>query len=416
MSGKSFILSADWLITSPHSVYQDGRIRVVDVKVAEVGTGLREEPGKCPLIHLPGRILMPGMVNAHTHLELTPLRGACRGLEFPDWISEMTRLIRQGPPELWAQGAGEGVREMLMGGVTAVADHSTFGASPQMLDAEGMPGVVYQEVFCVDPAADHSETLAQLRSSLEAMQESTGGRIRMGISAHAPYNAAPSALKALTRDFKEWPRSIHVCETADEVSYVRSGTGQIAESHRARGFEVTPRRMSPVEYLDNCSYWHSGSMAIHLTHATMGDFAMLRNRGTSAVFCPTSNARLEGAVPPIASARRVGLTCGLGTDSAVSSERLDMFEEMRQAVLGSQLRKDPIDAAEAFAMATIEGAKACGLEGSGTLDVGARADIVALELMPSAHSNSRVEDVVWQGSAERVTHVWLGGRLVKQDG
>jgi len=415
--GGAVVVRGDWLVLSPETVVREGEVRFADGRVTHAGSAVSRSFPQDPVVSFPGCVILPGLVNAHSHLELTLLRGTGRRLPFVPWLEAVTREVLGRDRGFFEHSARAGAREMLRGGVTTLADHSTAGVSPGAIREAGLSGVVFREVFCVDPDADHSPALDFLASELDGMAAEGGPQVGVGISCHAPYNACPAALDSVVSRFRGVPRSIHVAESPDEAAFIRSGEGALAERRRERGIAVRPCRMSPVEYLDNRSYWHPGSQAVHLTQASRGDLAVLAARGVSAAFCPVSNAVLGVGIPPVRAAREAGLQCGLGTDSAVSCERQDMFEEMRMAVMGSRLRSAPVTEAEAFAMATREGAVSLGLRDRGTLEPGARADAVALRLHGlrvggAAAAEDVIGAIVWQGSACLVEAVWSGGRLV----
>lgn len=389
-----------------------GQVRIESGRVTHVGNDLRAAFPSILCEGFSGCVLIPGLVNSHTHLELTALRGLARGLPFAEWIQAITAECARHDEQFWSQSARQGARQCLQVGVTSVADYSTFGVSARAISEAGMRAYVFRESFFADPRTDVDAGIAVLREGLERMERDAGPGVAVGLSLHAPYNAAKPALRAVARDLGRYRRSIHAAESPDEDLYVREGRGVFADAHRARGIPVEARQMSPVEYLDSGSYWRSGTLAVHLTQASRGDFAILKARGVAAAFCPSSNAALGVGIPRIALARRVGLQCGLGTDSAISCERLDMFEEMRFALLTSRLRNDPLTPEDVFAMATWEGAAAAGIEDAGRIVVGSPADIVAVRLKNEPGEASPVAALVHQASACDVRAVWVGGRRV----
>jgi 5-methylthioadenosine/S-adenosylhomocysteine deaminase len=415
-AGGAVIVRGDWLVQSPRCVIPEGEVRFQDGRVTDAGREVaRAFPGD-PVLSFPGCVILPGLINAHTHLELTLLRGMGRGLPFARWLEKVAREVLGRDREFFEQSARMGVREQIRGGVTTLADHSAAGVSHTAIRDAGVSGVVYREVFCLDPEAAHTPALDFLASELERMTQESGADVRIGLSCHAPYNACPPALDAVVSRFKGVPRSIHVAESPEESAFIRSGEGALAGQRRERGIAVRAHRMSPVEYLDNRSYWHPGSQAVHLTQASQGDLAVLAARGVCAAFCPVSNAVLGVGIPPVRAARVAGLLCGLGTDSAISSERQDLFEEMRMAVMGSRLRSAPVTEQEVFAMATSEGAASLGWRDRGMLEPGSRADAVALRLTDTVPGEGQPEDIisaiVWQGSACQVEAVWSAGRMI----
>ena len=403
------ILCADSVVINAETELRGGQVRVSGGKITHVASDLTSRFPDDEPRQYPGCVLMPGLVNAHTHIEMTLLRGLGRGLVFPGWIAAITKEIMSRDESFFRESAIAGVEECLSGGVTSVADHSTFGVAPAAIDACAMRAIVYKEVFCPDNDADYEPQFDQLAAWLAGRSQES---VRRGWSMHAPYNAAPKPLGIAVDRFKGYPRSIHVSESLDECAYIRDGQGLFANGHRARGLAVQPRNASPVQYLDQHHYWEQGTLAIHLTRASDDDFVLLNSRSASAVFCPISNAALGVGVPRIAEARRSGLHSALGTDSALSNERLDMFEEMRCAVLTSRAIGDPITVSEVFAMATSEGARAVGLADVGQLRVGYWADIAVVRLDRPSLEGSIVDQIVWQASSECTAATWVAGKQV----
>jgi len=403
------ILCGDAVVVDAETELIGGQVRIVDDVISDVGVDLSSRFSGDRLVEFPGCVLIPGLVNAHTHLEMTLLRGLGRELEFPDWIAAVTKEIMARSESFFRESAAVGARKCLSGGVTCIADHSTFGVAANAAQTVGMNGVAYREIFCPDDRANYGEQFDQLA---EWLGDSSDKSVRRGWSMHAPYNASADSLDAAMDRFSGCPRSIYVAESADECAYISRGAGLFAQRHKARGIRVTPRDMTPIEYLDSHDYWGSDVLAVHLTQASDADFALLASREAAAVFCPVSNALLGVGLPRIAAARRSGLVCGLGTDSAISNERLDMFEEMRFAVLTSRTLGEPISAKDAFGMATTEGGRAIGIYGIGELQAGCRADIAAVSVDHPSFGGSYVEQIVWQSTAENVAATWAAGRQV----
>lgn len=403
------ILQAGSVVVSANETHSPGFIRFENGRITHSGPGDGNELDAESRLSYPCQILIPGLVNAHTHTELTRLRGLARGLPFPDWIARVTSCILSNDSDYFAESAEMGARELRAGGVTCVGDHSTLGVASKALAEAGLSGVVFQEVFCPDPEGDYTEAFQDLDASLQATRSLGLDSILPGISPHAPYNASPQPLESLLTWFRGYPRSIHACESRDELNYIFGATGVFADRHRDRGISPVPWGVTPVEYLDQHGFWEPGAIAVHATHVTDSDIQLLATRGASVVFCPESNALLEGASPPAARILEAGIPCGIGTDSAISCERLDMFEQMRFLLLSSRLRGEPLSTSQVFHMATEGGARVLGFDDRGTLRPGSIADFNLLDLPGPDAGASTVEKVVWQGAPERVNGVCTPG-------
>lgn len=403
------ILQAGSVVVSATETHSPGFIRIENGRISHSGPGDGRELGAENIQCYPSHILIPGLTNAHTHIELTSLRGLARGLPFPYWIARVTSCILSNDLAFFTASAEEGVRQLLAGGVTCVGDHSTLGVASKALASAGLAGAVFQEVFCPDPDGDYTEAFLDLDANLQATRSLGMEYLKPGISPHAPYNASPQPLESLLTWFRGYPRSIHACESLDELNYVHSATGVFADRHRGRGISPVPWGVTPMEYLDQHGFWEPGAIAVHATHVTDEDIQLLASRGASVVFCPESNALLEGASPPAARILEAGVPCAIGTDSAISCERLDMFEQMRFLLLSSRLRGEPLTAAQVFHLATEGGARVLGFDDRGTLKPGSVADFLLLNLPGPDAGVSPLEQVVWQASRERVADVILSG-------
>ena len=398
----------------------DGRIVAVGPE-AEVPRPADAEPIGCG-----SAILLPGLVNAHTHLELEGFEGRALPPDAPfrEWILAVRRLKEARAPSEYLEAARDGIRACWAAGVTTVADTGDSGAVVQALSEVGGSGIAYHEVFGPHPR-QAEESFGGLVSRLRALAPLATGRVRLGVSPHAPYTvsgplyarvAALAAAEAL-------PLAVHVAESREESEFVSRGEGPFAEAWTARGIPLLDdpshcppptTHSSPVGWLDAHGVLGPATLCIHAVQVTAADIALLAARGAAIAHCPLSNARHRHGLAPLARLRRAGLRVGLGTDSTASVGRLDLFAEARAARAGAG-----IGATEALALATIEGAHALGLEGGiGTLAPGKWGDVIAVragpgsaEPGPGTGAEALAEAVLSAGAAA-VTLTVLGGRVV----
>jgi len=318
----------------------------------------------------PDAALVPGLVNCHTHLELTHLAGRNAAPEFPQWIRTIRALKDATTPEEFAASAERGVRDGWAVGVTCVADTGSTGAPLEALARLGGRGICYQEVFGPDPAKCGA-SLTELETAVRRLRGLASTQVRLGVSPHAPYTVSEPLYRAvadLARG-EGWPVAMHLAESHAETEFVREGSGPFADALRARGIAVRAHHCSPVQYLlrlgvlDRATGW----LCIHCVQVDGPDIAALRDAGVAVAHCPRSNRAHGHGAAPLAALRRGGLAVGLGTDSVVSAGDVNLWSDA--AVAG-------LEGEEALRMLTIEGARALGLDDQiGSLEVGKQADL-----------------------------------------
>jgi 5-methylthioadenosine/S-adenosylhomocysteine deaminase len=417
------VYQADWVYPASAAPIHNGVVAVEGGRILHVGPGdadplrsltlgLSPSKGESPQrVAYPGCAIIPGFVNAHTHLELTVLRGRLNGLSFPDWILSLTRFkYERCTRETLRLSARLGAIEMLRAGVTAVGEVMDIGAGWEAMLECGLQGIAYQEVF--GPAeASAPEALRALQEKVERHRRRETATQRVGVSPHAPYTVS----KQLYQNVRDYARheglrmTAHIAESRDETQFVRDGEGLFAAAHLKRNIPVAPRGCGPVAHLDSLGLLGSDMLLVHAIETDASELDRMRATGSFVVHCPRSNAYLGHRVAPVAEMLARGIPVSLGTDSVASNDGIDMFEEMRLACKQQQLAFD-----EVFRMATIEGARALGLDAElGSLEIGKRADFAVVELrVPSAKP---VEQMVLSGHSSDVKATFVGGREVTFD-
>ena len=345
-------------------VADDGRITAVAAH-AQV-----PDPPGARRVEFPDAVLVPGLVNAHTHLELTHLAGRNPEREFSRWIRTIRALKDATTPEEFDHSAEQGVRDCWMAGVTCVADTGSTGAPLRALARLGARGIYYQEVFGPDPA-DRAATLAELRAAVARLGPVASGRARLGVSPHAPYTVSEPLYRAVAAFARReaLPLAVHLAESREETALVRDGAGSFAEALTARGIPVTAHGCSPVEYLLQLGVLEhaAGWLCIHCVQVDERDIDILRRAEVGLASCPRSNRAHAHGTAPLAALRAAGIPVGLGTDSVVSAGDVNLWAEAAAAGLHEE---------DALRMLTIEGARALGLEADiGSLEVGKQADL-----------------------------------------
>jgi cytosine/adenosine deaminase-related metal-dependent hydrolase len=351
---------------------EDGAVLVDDRgRIAAVGPDRSvPAPADARRLEFTDAVLVPGLVNTHTHLELTHLAGRNAEREFARWIRAIRALKDATAPDEFDRAAAQGVRDCWAAGVTCVADTGSTGAAARALHALGGRGVVFQEVFGPDPA-QCAASVAQLEQALASLAPLASSQVRLGVSPHAPYTVSEPLYRAVAELARRagLPLAVHLAESREETALVRDGTGPFADALRARGIVVAAHGCSPVRYLVQLGVVQRATtcLCIHCVQVDQQDVAALQDAGAAIAHCPRSNRAHGHGAAPLAAFRRAGVRVGLGTDSIVSAGDASLWAEAVAAGFEGE---------EALRRLTLDGARAVGLDAEiGSLDVGKQADL-----------------------------------------
>jgi len=362
------------------------------------------------VLELPGHVLIPGLVNAHTHAAMTLLRGLADDLPLMTWLHEYMWPIekRWVDPGFVGDGSRLAVLEMLRGGVTCFNDMYLYPEVTAQVAADaGIRAVI--GMIVVDFPTGYADGADACIAKGLALHAHYRGHplIRIGFAPHSPYavaNAPLERVRALA-DELEVPVHMHLHETRDEV----------VASLRDHGER-------PLARLDAMGLIGPGLVAVHMTQLEDAEIERLAAAGTHVVHCPESNLKLASGFCPVARLLAAGVNVALGTDGAASNNDLDLLGEMRTAALlakGVAGSAAALPAAMALRMATLNGARALGLEREiGSIEPGKSADLVALDLRdPHTQPLYRaLSQLVYAAGRHQVRQVWVQGRQVIRDG
>ncbi|HXY67977.1 MAG TPA: amidohydrolase family protein [Gemmatimonadales bacterium] len=409
-------MSARWVLPVGGPPVADGAVLVgADGRIAAVGPEAAvPRPAGAAALALGDAALLPGLVDAHCHLELTALRGLVRDLPFPAWLQTVRALKRALDPEALRASTRWGVLEGFAAGITTFGDTGSGQQVAPALAALGGRGVAYHEVYGPDPA-QCAEVVAGLERALDELAPCASDRVTVGLAPHAPYTVSEPLLAAVTavaatRGLKT---AMHVAESREERELVEEARGPFADDLRARGIRVDARGMTIVRWLERVGFLARRPLLIHCVTAGADDFRIARRLGATAVHCPWSNAVLGHGRADLRAMRGAGLAVGLGTDSVAAGGRLDLFAEARLAATGVALAPR-----EMLRLMTADGAAALGLADAGTLTPGAWGDLAAVDLSGPAFAAARdvEEAVAWGATASDVTLAAVAGRVVYDRG
>ncbi|MBU85052.1 MULTISPECIES: TRZ/ATZ family hydrolase [unclassified Alcanivorax] len=355
---------------------------------------------------LDSHLLIPGLINAHTHAAMNLLRGIADDLPLMTWLEKhIWPAEGQFVSEQFVfDGTRLAAAEMIRSGTTCFADQYFFPASAARATVEAG---LRASLFC--PILDFPTPMGggpedYLRLATDAMDEwRHDPRIQIGFGPHAPYTVSDGPLqKVLTlAEELDVPMMMHVHETAGEIQMAVGNTSE-----------------RPLTRLKNLGLLSPRLLAVHMTQLTEDEIALVAETGTQVVHCPESNLKLASGFAPVETLRRAGVNVALGTDGAASNNDLDMIGEARTAAFlgkGVSLQADALPASEILQMATLNGARALGRDDQlGSLEIGKQADMVAVDLnrLETQPVYDPVAQLIYAASRDQVTHTWVGGRCL----
>jgi 5-methylthioadenosine/S-adenosylhomocysteine deaminase len=400
-------VSAGWVVPVDGPPVENGYVAWEDGRIVEIGSGRGD-------VHHDDAVILPGLVNAHSHLEYAVYAGFGDGEPFERWIgTHIRRKALLGDDDHLAI-ARLGASESLASGVTTVGDASYSGAAAQAAAELGLRATIYLEVF----GGSVDQALARFAALRTRAEPHGSDRVRLGVSPHAPYTVSEEVYAAVGA--LGVPVMTHLHETGSERAWVESGAGSWAETMGDK--LVPPAGRSGIRMLAERGLLSPQLTAVHCVDVADDELALLVEHRTGVVHCPRSNGYLGCGIAPLRALLDAGVPVGLGTDSPNSAVDFDLFAELRAAVLHARAReRDPasLGATEALELATLGGARALGLEGEvGSLVPGKRADLAIVALADTGlHPwEDPASAVVLGGSPEHVQATLVGGEIRYEKG
>jgi cytosine/adenosine deaminase-related metal-dependent hydrolase len=328
-------------------------------------------------VDLGDAVILPGLVNAHTHLELSWMRNQVPPSDsMPAWASRLIALRRSATEEPVGPIA-DAVREVRAAGTALVGDVTNTLAAYDVLADSELSAAVFRELLGFN-SPDPDQVIADAQTQLDGLMPLAW--IRPSIAPHAPYSVSPALFRAIGRAVGDRPMSVHLGESADELQLLRDGTGawrEILGQLGAWNDHWQPPGCGPVEYLDRLGLVNQRLLAVHGTHLGNGDLARLAAARATLVACPRSNMWTGAGTPPVERFYASGVHVAIGTDSLASVDDLNVFAE-----LAAVRRLAPaVPAARIIESATIQGAAALGFADEyGSIEPGKRADLIAVRI------------------------------------
>ena len=452
------ICSARWILPIISSAIENGAVAVEDSNIVAVGSkpDIVSRFPEAKISDFGHAVILPGLVNAHSHLELTVMRGFLEGEEsdFFAWLRKLTTARMSMTPAELCASAMWGAIEAARAGITCLADSSS-SANEVMKGVRqiGLRAIVYQESFGPDPKFA-GENLAKLRDQLDEMRDHENDLVRAGVSPHAPYTVSAPQLELISRlalDEKA-PLMMHAAESDAERLFLMEGRGVFAEGLRKRGIDWNAPHISAIQYLKRHGILETKPLLAHCINVDDEDLQTIKESGAGIAHCPKSNAKLGHGRAPFANFLAHRINVGLGSDSVASNNACDILEEARFATLFARLDEahtpfrsglpPAIDrgssprvsegvlseppavasgptAEEALFTATLGGARALGLEDQiGALAEGMQADLVIVAL-DGAHQQpvrNPADALVFSSSGRDVVLTVVAGKEIYREG
>ncbi len=360
-------------------------------------------------IKLPEHVIMPGLINAHGHAAMSLMRGLADDYPLMEWLEQHIWPTEGAfvSHEFVKDGTELAMAEMIKTGTTTFSDMYFFAeAAAEITDHVGMRAQFSTPIFDFPSAWGSGPDQYLSQATALATQYQDNRLIHIALGPHAPYTVSNETMNAVIDTAKQHQLAvqIHLHETAFEVETAVSESG-----------------MRPIERLAELGLFNTDLQCVHMTTLNEQDIKTVAQAKASIIHCPESNLKLASGFAPIQQCIKAGINIALGTDGAASNNGLNLFSEMRTAaLLAKAVAADAtaVDAHQAIRMATINGAKALGMDDTvGSLEIGKAADMIAIdfsaiELQPLYHINSHI---AYTHPADKVTHSWVNGKLLMQD-
>lgn len=408
------VIHAGWIIpmTDSNPVHHNACLAIADGKILGISDSSTADKHfrATKTMHLEGQVLLPGLINTHGHAAMALFRGMADDLPLQTWLEQHiwpmeSRFVSE---EFVYQGTQLAIAEMIRSGTTCFADMYFFPeAAARAATEAGMRVQLAAPVidFPNPWSASADEGIHKTTQLRDAWRNSELVSIAFG--PHAPYTVSDEPLRriAVLAEELDMPVHMHVHETAFEVEQSVNFSGR-----------------RPLQRLHELGILSPRMICVHATQLNEHDIRLLQEAGAHVAHCPESNMKLASGFCPVHVLQQNGINVSLGTDGAASNNDLDMFSEMRTAALLAKAVSGDASALPAFKalkMATIDGARALGLDSlTGSLEVGKRADLIAVQLNEwnTLPVHNPVSQLVYSTQSCQVSHVWVNGKQLLKDG
>ena len=390
-------------------IIENANVKVIGSKIAYIGTENQESSG-LNIIDGKGKVLMPGLVNCHTHIPMSLLRSYADDMALHTWLYEHIFVVEA---KLTAEdvywGSQLALLEMVAGGTTCFADMYYFIDKIAEATAEsGMRGLLSRGLINGAVLEDYSED-DRLNEAISVFRDWNGafdGRIRIALAPHAVYTCSPQYIRAIRNTAEKLNAYIHV---------------HVDETVKEHNDCLQQYGKTPVKHLYDTGLFDLPSIAAHCVHVTDKDMDLMKEKNVTFVHNPGSNLKLASGIAPVPDALEKGLNVALGTDGASSNNNLNMWEEINLASLihkGARLDPLTVNAGESFRMATANGAKALGFSETGKIEEGFCADMIIIDAQKPHYfpKHNLISNIAYAAQASDVETVFVDGKILYHKG
>ncbi|MCS7265281.1 MAG: amidohydrolase family protein [Armatimonadetes bacterium] len=410
--GKKFsakVLRAQWVVPITSPPVKDGAVLILNDTIFAFGKAkevLKQAPSGAQKLEFPEGVLVPSLVNPHTHLENTHFFGIKKPQSFNSWLTQMVKLVKSQSFDDAFKAAKDGATQSLSYGVTCVGEFSRFGASFFALKKFGLKGTVFKEFICLNDSEIETK-VAELESWLDAVK-SQSSLLKVAVGPHAPYTVTPNAFKVVLdlAKSKDLQICIHAAESPSERKLVEGRKG-IWRFWLGNVLDDAPLGLSPIRYLNWLGALNSKTLLVHCVQVDDNDIALLAERGVWVVHCPRSNFNLKVGMMPLAKMLSAGVKICLATDGLASTESLSPLDEIRFAIkLSDEHPKiyPSLSLSRWLRMVTLDSASAIGFEKEiGSIERGKHADLAVFKI--GSAIDDPIEALVFEGKGAKLTMV-----------
>ncbi|MDD4297028.1 MAG: amidohydrolase [Ruminiclostridium sp.] len=390
-------------------IIENATVKIIGSKIAYIGTENQESSG-LKIIDGKGKVLMPGLVNCHTHIPMSLLRSYADDMALHTWLYEHIFVVEA---KLTAEdvywGSQLALLEMVAGGTTCFADMYYFIDKIAEATAEsGMRGLLSRGLINGAVLEDYSED-DRLNEAISVFRDWNGafdGRIRIALAPHAVYTCSPQYIRAIRNTAEKLNAYIHV---------------HVDETVKEHNDCLQQYGKTPVKHLYDIGLFDLPSIAAHCVHVTDRDMDLMKEKNVAFVHNPGSNLKLASGIAPVPDALEKGLNVALGTDGASSNNNLNMWEEINLASLihkGARLDPLTVNAGESFRMATANGAKALGFSETGKIEEGFCADMIIIDAQKPHYfpKHNLISNIAYAAQAADVETVFVDGKILYHKG
>jgi len=378
---EKIIYSAPFVWCKKHTLLRNAFIFVDGKTVIDIKTSLQpDEKNNHKIINFRDAIILPGLINAHTHLNLSIMKGKFRPTHYiTRWFKRLVSLRQLISPEEFNRSYEMGIKESLKSGTTTIADITDMGTAYFIVKEYGLRAILFYEIL----GMKEDFYLPRLNEKIAILNNFfQDDLIKPGFSPHSPYSVSPNLFK-LSKEIAEkynLKLHIHLSETKDEIDFIKYGKGKMYRFNKRIGFidsDYVPPRVSPTKYLKEIGMFDRPLLLAHCNYLDEEDIEIIRASGSSVAFCPRSHSFFKHKNHPFKKLMSLGVNVALGTDSLASNNTLSILDELKFLMKNHS----DVDIELLLEMATINGAKALGLEERiGTIEQNKCADFTVIKI------------------------------------